>query len=64
MSSKEIISVKSEDKEIRNFLERLVAAGSLTINLDSEQFVIAIRRENVSGDGRAFLTGGGPDGRD
>lgn len=62
MPPKDIIVVNTEDKEIRLFLERLIVAGSLTVELDTEQFVVAIHREKFSEAGRGILISGGPDG--
>lgn len=60
MKPKENIVIQDEDKEIRRFLARLLAARSLCVELDGEKFVIDVRREHVSEAGRLFLTRGGP----
>jgi len=62
MTSKEFIVVKPDEKEIRNFLDRLIAAGYMSVDLDSELFGITIRREKISEEGRRILTRGGPGG--
>jgi hypothetical protein len=55
MSSKEIVVVNDENREILHFLRKLVAAGSVSIELDSERFHLTIRREKISKEDRQKL---------
>jgi len=48
MTSKEIIVVKDENGEISQFLRKLIAEGSLCVELDSELYHVNIRREKLS----------------
>ncbi|CAN7390771.1 hypothetical protein LJR098_003333 [Rhizobium sp. LjRoot98] len=61
MKPKENIVINDENKDLKDFLVKLCAARSLSVDLDGETFVVEIRRERVSGAGREFLTKGGPD---
>lgn len=60
MKSKELITVRDEEKEILHFLGRIRAFGSAVIQHGSDRFVIDIRRDEVSEKGRHILTKGGP----
>jgi hypothetical protein len=60
MKPKENIIIKDEDKEVRDFLVKLCAARSLSVELSGEKFIVEIRREHVSDAGRQFLIKGGP----
>lgn len=58
--SKEFISISSEDKEILRFLEQVRSLGSAVVQLGSERFIVNIRREVITDEGRSFLARGGP----
>ena len=60
MKPKENIVIRDEDKEVRDFLEKLRAARSLSVEFGGETYVVEVRREKVSDRGRQFLIKGGP----
>ncbi|MBB6305449.1 hypothetical protein [Rhizobium leucaenae] len=61
MRPKEIIEIAEGDVEVRAFLQKLRAAGSLSVRLDDDAFTIWSVSDVVTDEDRDFLTGGGPD---
>lgn len=60
MKSKELITVGVGDQEILDFLKRIRDLGSVVVQVGSDRFVIDIRRESITDEGRNFLVRGGP----
>lgn len=61
MRPKEIIEITDRDTEVRAFLRKLRAAGSLSVKLDDDAFTIWASSDVVTDKDRDFLTRGGPD---
>ena len=59
MPSKEIIVIGEQDKEVADFLKRLLAAGQLRVQVGDDLYSVKIFSESVSANGRDFLTKGG-----
>ncbi|WFU04675.1 hypothetical protein QA648_28320 (plasmid) [Rhizobium sp. CB3171] len=60
MAQKEILVVNSCDGELDRFLERLRAAGEITVVHRGEQFVVELRQDQITQAAREFLSKGGP----
>ncbi|MBY3328524.1 hypothetical protein HFO02_34050 [Rhizobium laguerreae] len=56
MSPKEIIVLSEADKELRDFLERTAASGSVRVQAGDATYIVKVSNEQVSHIGRAFLT--------
>ncbi len=61
MVRKEFIVIGDENKEIRDFLERIMTSGSAEVNIGGVEVEVSVRRLKSSAAGKAFLVGGGPD---
>ncbi|MBB4232192.1 hypothetical protein [Rhizobium mongolense] len=59
MPSKEIIVIGEQDKEVADFLEKLLAAGTLRVQIGANVFVVRVSPDYVSQSARDFLTKGG-----
>lgn len=64
MPPKELFVVSDEEKEIRDFLRKAIKAGTVSVSLDSEQYLLNIRLEKISDEGKRILLEGGPGGLD
>ncbi|MEF0943875.1 hypothetical protein [Rhizobium sp. BR 362] len=60
MAQKEILVVNSSDGELDRFLERLCAVGEIIVVHRGEQFVVELRRDQITQSAREFLSKGGP----
>ncbi len=60
MESKDLISIRPDNEEILNLLERIRVLGSAVVEVGSTRFVVNVRSETISTQGRAFLAKGGP----
>ena len=61
MTSKELIIVRENQKEILDFLERVRVYGSARVEVGSIKFIVDVRPEKISESGRQFLIDGGQD---
>jgi hypothetical protein len=55
MNSRNLVVVGPDDKEITRFLRLLIAAESVTVELESQRFRVTARPENVSGEARQVI---------
>lgn len=58
MTSKELIVVGREDKEIARFLRAVVDAGTVSVEFDSQRFRVTATPENISRKGRRVIVSG------
>ncbi|MCQ1779431.1 hypothetical protein NOJ05_19670 [Neorhizobium galegae] len=58
MTSKDLIVVGPEDKEIARFLRAVVDAGSVTVELGSQRIQVTATLENISSKGRRAVVRG------
>lgn len=56
VSSKEIVEIPVEDKDLSSFVRKLIDAGQLRVRVGGEIFNLKATAEAVSPSGRAFLT--------
>jgi hypothetical protein len=55
MNSRNLIVLGSEDKEIVRFLRGLIAAGSVTVELEDQRFLVTARSEKSSFEARQII---------
>ena len=60
MKPKEIVLLKESDREVRSFIAKLRAVGSLEVDVDGERVVVELRKMKVSENAREALARGGP----
>lgn len=62
MAKREVLLIDEGNGEVASFISRLRKAGSLTIELNGELFLLEISLAKITEEGRTVLTRGGPGG--
>lgn len=54
------LEITHEDKEIRDFLERVIAAGELEVIVDRKRYLVSLAKLTADNKGRDFLVNSKP----
>lgn len=62
MPKREVLVIPESEREVASFVNRVRQAGSLTVSLNGELFILEISSTKLSDEARSVLTRGGPGG--